>query len=331
MDGQETVKKDQNFPVRLHYMLSEMEKDGLQHIVSWQPHGRCFVVHDQEEFVKSVLPMWFRQTKFPSFQRQLNIYGFTRIAAGPDKGAYYHELFLRGKQFLAQRIDRVKGGHRKQHGSKSEPNFYRIRPLPPSDHDSARQRQQASSPPSPLVAAAAAAAAAGTLKPVAAVAPSLGRALQELQGSALQNLLLQQRASSGLLLGGVLQSSSGLVEALLARQQLQQAMLLHPGLSLSSNDAPYSITSSSLEDSLRNKTTDTEPNAAPTDASSSSSSESSSKLPSGLEALCAATDSTLAIRALEAAAQQRLQQQQATELLLSRLLDGNGRRPSQME
>ena len=49
------AKKDHYFPVKLHYVLSEMENDGLQHIASWQPHGRSFVVHDQEEFVKKVL------------------------------------------------------------------------------------------------------------------------------------------------------------------------------------------------------------------------------------------------------------------------------------
>jgi hypothetical protein len=56
MEGSSS-KKDKNFPVRLHYVLSEMEKDGLQHIVSWQPHGRCFIVHDQKLFAKSVLPL----------------------------------------------------------------------------------------------------------------------------------------------------------------------------------------------------------------------------------------------------------------------------------
>jgi hypothetical protein len=40
------------FPVRLHYMLSEMEKDGLEHIISWQLHGRCFIVHDSDALEK---------------------------------------------------------------------------------------------------------------------------------------------------------------------------------------------------------------------------------------------------------------------------------------
>ena len=47
---------DTNFPVRLHFMLSNLEKDGLDRIISWQPHGRCFVVHKQEEFVQQILP-----------------------------------------------------------------------------------------------------------------------------------------------------------------------------------------------------------------------------------------------------------------------------------
>ena len=31
---------DPPFPVKLHYVLEEVKKDGLDDIVSWQPHGR---------------------------------------------------------------------------------------------------------------------------------------------------------------------------------------------------------------------------------------------------------------------------------------------------
>jgi hypothetical protein len=48
---------DRNFPVKLHFMLNELDADGLAHLVSWQPHGRCFVVHRQEDFVNTILPM----------------------------------------------------------------------------------------------------------------------------------------------------------------------------------------------------------------------------------------------------------------------------------
>jgi hypothetical protein len=56
-DLQTTSKKDTNFPEKLHYMLSDMEKDGLQHVASWQSHGRCFLVHDQKLFARKVLPL----------------------------------------------------------------------------------------------------------------------------------------------------------------------------------------------------------------------------------------------------------------------------------
>ena len=44
------------FPVKLHSVLDQVEADGLGHIISWQPHGRCFVIHKPKEFVEHVMP-----------------------------------------------------------------------------------------------------------------------------------------------------------------------------------------------------------------------------------------------------------------------------------
>jgi len=49
--------KNQNFPVILHYVLSELEKDGLEHIMSWQARGRSFIVHDTKQMEKRLLPL----------------------------------------------------------------------------------------------------------------------------------------------------------------------------------------------------------------------------------------------------------------------------------
>jgi hypothetical protein len=53
--------------------------------------------------------------------------------AGRDKGAYYHELFLRSKRFLSHRIQRIKikgTGARKPSSPETEPNFYNAPFLP---------------------------------------------------------------------------------------------------------------------------------------------------------------------------------------------------------
>jgi hypothetical protein len=120
------------FPVKLHEMLDKIESDGLANVVSWASHGRCFCVHKPKEFVNHVMPHYFKQTKMASFQRQLNLYGFSRLTGGLDKGGYYHELFLRGKVSLAYEIhrQRVKGtGVRLPTNPDNEPNFYALPPV----------------------------------------------------------------------------------------------------------------------------------------------------------------------------------------------------------
>jgi len=123
------------FPLRLFEMLQLVEQEGLEHIVSWQPHGRCFVVHKQQQF-EDILPRYFKQSKLSSFQRQLNLYQFTRITQGADKGGYYHESFLRGREWLLHRIERerVKGtGKRAKSNPEEEPDFYSMPYVKPFD------------------------------------------------------------------------------------------------------------------------------------------------------------------------------------------------------
>jgi hypothetical protein len=118
------------FPLMLHSLLERRE---YKKIISWQPHGRCFILKDQKGFVKHVMPHFFKQTKFTSFQRQLNLYGFHRIyRAGPDKGAYYHNYFLRGQPDLTAKMyrTRIKGCSKKPNNPSNEPDFYKMPFLP---------------------------------------------------------------------------------------------------------------------------------------------------------------------------------------------------------
>merc|ERR1712076_59445 len=95
-----------SFPMKLYELLSRVDKEGINAIISWQPHGLCFVIRAPERFVEEVIPRYFKQTKLSSFQRQLNVYDFSRISSGPDRGGYYHKLFLRGRYQLCKSISR---------------------------------------------------------------------------------------------------------------------------------------------------------------------------------------------------------------------------------
>ena len=126
------------FPIKLHNMLEHIEsiEPELSHIISWQPHGRCFIVHEPKLFSEHPrgLARFFQQKKYASFQRQLNLYGFNRITKGPDRGSYYHERFLRGKLFLCQGLKRtkVKGtGGRMSSNPDAEPDFHQMEPMNP--------------------------------------------------------------------------------------------------------------------------------------------------------------------------------------------------------
>jgi len=127
-----------SFPRKLHYLLDQIERDGLAHVISWLPHGRAFAIHDNKEFVDHVMPKYFNQSKLTSFQRQLNLYGFCRLTRGRDSGGYYNEHFLRGMPFLTAGIvrTRVKGTKFKAASNPDdEPNFYAMRPVSlPSRH-----------------------------------------------------------------------------------------------------------------------------------------------------------------------------------------------------
>lgn len=43
------------FPEKLHMMLDSAESEGLDHIISWHPHGRSFMVHKPREFVSDIM------------------------------------------------------------------------------------------------------------------------------------------------------------------------------------------------------------------------------------------------------------------------------------
>jgi hypothetical protein len=133
-----------SFPTKLYNMLDSIDTMGYASIVSWQAHGRCFLVHKQDDF-QALLSTCFKLSKIQSFHRQLNLYGFMRITSGPDRSAYYHQYFLRGKPFLLSRMTRIKikgTGIRARSNPKDEPDFWSMKPVGENLIDSKKGVQQ---------------------------------------------------------------------------------------------------------------------------------------------------------------------------------------------
>jgi hypothetical protein len=67
--------------------------------MSWSPNGNSLIIWSEEALGK-VLPNYgFKTDNFAAFQRQLNYYGFRKVAQGKPTH-YAHECFYRGSQRL---------------------------------------------------------------------------------------------------------------------------------------------------------------------------------------------------------------------------------------
>ncbi|KAJ3778406.1 putative heat shock transcription factor [Lentinula raphanica] len=68
-------KPQATFLTKLYALLERPEN---QHMIRWDPQGEHIIVERPEQLALHVLPSIYRQSRFASFSRQLNIYGFMR-------------------------------------------------------------------------------------------------------------------------------------------------------------------------------------------------------------------------------------------------------------
>mmetsp|Transcript_26440 Transcript_26440/g.37281 ORF Transcript_26440/g.37281 Transcript_26440/m.37281 type:complete len:424 (+) Transcript_26440:143-1414(+) len=128
-----------NFPAKMHAILCRPD---LADVVAWMPHGRSWRVLKPREFEIRVIPTYFEHSKFSSFIRQANGWGFRRVTQGRDRNSYYHELFLRGLPHLCKEMRRPGVAEKAAADTEHEPDFYKIseeHPVPEkqtSDDDS---------------------------------------------------------------------------------------------------------------------------------------------------------------------------------------------------
>ena len=118
-------------------MLEHIEKHELNSIMTWQVHGRCFLIHDKERLEEELLHLFFGTKKYQTLRRNLNNWGFKQIQGieNPDKGCYYHPMFLRTQYKLCASMTRTSlVSSDKESGELpfQEPKFHTMPPLPPS-------------------------------------------------------------------------------------------------------------------------------------------------------------------------------------------------------
>jgi len=98
--GTETItcakkrKQKLTFPQMVHQILEDAAETGAEKIVAWEDNGSSFHIYQPHVFNDTILPKYSKKkTKFRSFQRQLNIYGFKMTKTS---GEYRHKFFRRG-------------------------------------------------------------------------------------------------------------------------------------------------------------------------------------------------------------------------------------------
>ena len=100
----------ESFPSKLHRCLLDLDEiPGGSDIACFLQEGQAFMILDPVRFESEVMRKYYpRMGSFASFQRQLNIYDFSRIAKGPQKGAYFHQYFIKTYPLLSRSMKRSK-------------------------------------------------------------------------------------------------------------------------------------------------------------------------------------------------------------------------------
>lgn len=120
--GKENVKQgNEAVPIFLrktYHMIDTCDAN----VACWSDDGETFIVKNTDVFEKSIIPQFFKHSKFSSFVRQLNFYGFRKIkyadtikidakleAETANFWRFRHEKFIRGKPELLIDIKRSNG------------------------------------------------------------------------------------------------------------------------------------------------------------------------------------------------------------------------------
>eukprot|EP00977_Amphora_coffeiformis_P023836 scaffold14501_cov163-Amphora_coffeaeformis.AAC.1 len=78
------------FAEKVYDMLS---KPRYEHSIAWMPHGRAFKIMVPKSFEAEVCPQYFGHSRYSSFLRDLNKYGFKHLTKGEDRNCKFSHCY----------------------------------------------------------------------------------------------------------------------------------------------------------------------------------------------------------------------------------------------
>ncbi|KAI1471446.1 uncharacterized protein F4812DRAFT_179016 [Daldinia caldariorum] len=128
----EAQAKRKQIPPFVQKLNSFLEESKNTDLIRWSEKGDSFIVLDEDEFAKTLIPELFKHNNYASFVRQLNMYGFHKKVGLSDNSMkaserknkspseYYNPYFKRGHPNLLWLINKPKSGGPKKLAKKRE-------------------------------------------------------------------------------------------------------------------------------------------------------------------------------------------------------------------
>ncbi|ELR10161.1 stress-responsive transcription factor hsf1 [Pseudogymnoascus destructans] len=128
-EAQAKRKQIPPFVQKLNSFVDDAKNDEL---IRWSERGDSFVVLDEDEFAKNLIPELFKHNNYASFVRQLNMYGFHKRVGLSDNSMkaserknkspseYYNPYFKRGHPNLLWLINKPKTPQKKSKGGQTK-------------------------------------------------------------------------------------------------------------------------------------------------------------------------------------------------------------------